>query len=224
MYYTTETRVKLENKMNITYLDHITITAPTLEAGARLVCKSLGVNPQKGGEHPKMGTHNLFLRLGDAMFLEVIAINPEAIAPERPRWFALDEINAETPAKLMTWVVRTNNIQKTITLCPDSIGEVVSMSRGNTNWLISIPKDGSLPEQGAAPGLIQWQVEKHPAESLINHGLTLEKLRIIHPKPQEIKALIKKINLDAKIEVLRGTETKLVATIRTPTGLKTLSA
>jgi len=41
--------------MNQSYLDHITITAPTLEAGAKLVEKVLGVTPQKGGEHPKMG-------------------------------------------------------------------------------------------------------------------------------------------------------------------------
>ncbi|MEW8437119.1 MAG: VOC family protein [Candidatus Thiodiazotropha taylori] len=40
------------------FIDHITITAPTLEAGAGLVEKYLGLIPQKGGEHPRMGTHS----------------------------------------------------------------------------------------------------------------------------------------------------------------------
>lgn len=71
-------------------IDHITITAPSLAAGAEFVSQTLGVLPQVGGEHPRMGTHNLLLRLGDALFLEVISPNPLVPAPARPRWFALD--------------------------------------------------------------------------------------------------------------------------------------
>jgi len=55
------------------FIDHIAITAPTLEAGAKFVKNVLGVNPQKGGEHLRMGTHNLLLRLGDTTYLEVIS-------------------------------------------------------------------------------------------------------------------------------------------------------
>jgi hypothetical protein len=51
------------------FLDHITVTALSLEAGAELVAQSLGVTPQAGGEHPRMATHNLLLRLGQATFL-----------------------------------------------------------------------------------------------------------------------------------------------------------
>ncbi|MCP4670170.1 MAG: VOC family protein, partial [Desulfobacula sp.] len=42
--------------MNLCFIDHITIASPTLEVGAELVYRSLGVKPQKGGEHPRMGT------------------------------------------------------------------------------------------------------------------------------------------------------------------------
>ena len=64
------------------FIDHIAITAPTLEAGAELVYRSLGVKPQKGGEHPRMGTHNLLLRLGNSVYLEVISPDPAAKSPE----------------------------------------------------------------------------------------------------------------------------------------------
>jgi hypothetical protein len=37
-----------------------------------------------------MGTHNRLLKLGAGRFLEVIAIDPEAPAPGRRRWFDLD--------------------------------------------------------------------------------------------------------------------------------------
>ena len=66
-------------------LDHITVTAANLQEGAAWVTQVLGVRPQAGGEHPRMGTHNLLMRLSERSFLEIIAINPAAPAPDRPR-------------------------------------------------------------------------------------------------------------------------------------------
>ena len=60
------------------FIDHLTITAPSLERGAAFVAEALGVALQPGGEHPRMGTHNQLLRLGDDCYLEVIAANPVA--------------------------------------------------------------------------------------------------------------------------------------------------
>ena len=110
--------------MNQSYLDHITITTPSLEAGAKFVEKALGAIPQRGGEHPKMGTHNLFLRLGDSTFLEIIACNPNATKPEQSRWFALDDINKDTLPQLKTWVVRTKNIHSVLDSSSEPLGEI----------------------------------------------------------------------------------------------------
>ncbi len=73
-------------------LDHITLLAPNLAAGRDHVQELLGVSPEEGGAHPTMGTHNLLLRLGDSLFLEVLAIDPDAPSPPRPRWFGLDNL------------------------------------------------------------------------------------------------------------------------------------
>ena len=210
-------------KIPQTVIDHITITAPTLEAGAELVERVLGVPLQKGGEHPRMGTHNLFLRLGDSVFLEVIACNPNAKKPNRPRWFALDDMNENTPASLKTWVVKTDDIKATLNNCSESIGEIEPMSRGETNWLFTIPKDGSLPINEGAPALIQWQTESHPTTAFIDHGLSLSKLQIIHPEPKRLLTFIKSINLKEDIEVLKGDTVKMTAYIDTPQGVKELS-
>ena len=69
-------------------LDHIAVTAPSLAVGVEYVRQTLGVTPQVGGEHPRMGTHNYFLKLGEKVYLEVISINPDAPSPDRPDGFS----------------------------------------------------------------------------------------------------------------------------------------
>jgi len=204
-------------------IDHITITTPTLEAGAKLVEKALGVLPQKGGEHPKMGTHNLLLRLGDSVFLEIIACNPNAKKPERPRWFALDEINKDTLPQLKTWVVRTENIHSVLENSSEPLGEIEAMSRGVNNWLITIPKDGSIPLNGGAPALIQWEMKEHPAQNLKDFGLSISKFQIHHSEPNKLNKLLNSIHLKDKVEVLHGVETKLTAYINTQNGVRMIS-
>lgn len=136
------------------HIDHIVITAPNLAVGVEFVRRSLGVMPQVGGEHPKTGTHNYFLRLGEKVYLEIISVNPDAPRPDRPRWFQLDQMDSIQAPRLATWIVRTDDIHAAVAASPVSLGNVEPMSRGQLNWLITIPKDGSLPLQGVAPTLI----------------------------------------------------------------------
>src|SRR5690606_18671603 len=92
-------------------IDHLVVTAPDLDTGAAWVKSLLGVEPVPGGGHAAMGTHNRLLKLGPSSYLEVIAVNPAAPAPTRPRWFALDELEPGEPPRLATWVVRTTDIE-----------------------------------------------------------------------------------------------------------------
>lgn len=213
--------------MTFCFIDHITVTAPNLEAGAQFVRESLGVAPQAGGEHPRMGTHNLLLRLGSSTYLEVIAPNPEVPKPNRPRWFALDELQSDTPPSLSAWVVRTEDIYSTVNTCSESIGKIEPMNRGQLNWLITVPEDGSLPLGGIAPALIQWQTEQHPAEKLHNYGLSLLKLEVFFPKHSQISALLESINYQGPVSLSslpHGCAPYLKAHIKTPSGVRQLVA
>lgn len=206
-------------------IDHITVTAPSLEAGAALVRQTLGVEPQIGGEHPRMGTHNLLLRLGESMFLEVISPNPKAPAPARPRWFALDTLRPDSAPVLSAWVVRTPDIHATASACSEVLGNIEPMSRGALDWLITIPDDGSLPLHGIAPALIEWQTKAHPAAMLVDHGLSLAKLELFHPEPERISQLLRSLGLEGPLSVSSppdGRTARIVAHINTPQGLRLL--
>lgn len=206
-------------------IDHITVTAPTLEVGAEFVRRALGIAPQAGGEHPRMGTHNLLLRLGDSLFLEVISPNPKAPAPMRPRWFALDTLRPNSTPALSTWVARTPDIHATASACSVALGNIEPMSRGALNWLITIPTDGSLPLNGIAPALIEWQAEAHPAAKLHDHGLSLAKLELFHPEPERISRLLRSIGFEGPLSVSPSSGERtayLAAHINTPQGLRLL--
>ena len=156
--------------------DHLVVAARTLEEGAAWVEARLGVAPVPGGKHATMGTHNRLLGLGASAYLEVIAIDPEAPPPARPRWFALDTPAmrarlARGPA-LIHWVVRSADIEAAARACPDRL-EILALSRGDYRWRIGVPPDGRLPGDGRSPTIIQWEGDKHPAQALPESGCRL---------------------------------------------------
>ena len=205
------------------HMDHMVIIAPSLEVGVEYVRQTLGVNPQVGGEHPRMGTHNCLLKLGEKFYLEVIAINPNASQPNRPRWFQLDEPDPSQPIRLATWIARTDDIVAASTASPISLGEVEPMSRGQMNWLITIPADGSLPLHGIAPTLIQWTAGVHPAASLQESGCTLVRLEGFHPEAGKVTSVLDAIGFegDFRVSALQPDQKPyLVAHIQTPAGVR----
>jgi Glyoxalase-like domain len=210
----------------VSCIDHIAVTAPTLAVGAAWVEQVLGVAPQPGGEHPQMGTHNVLLRLGDDIYLEVIAANPGAPAPARPRWFGLDALQPDSAPRLRTWIARTSDIGATLAAAGEELGTVTPMQRGDLQWLITIPDDGKPPLGGTAPALIEWKSGPHPASRLQDHGLRLERLELLHPRPLRVLALLEAISIDAMVQVrhpMDGEGSSLVAHIATPQGMRSLS-
>lgn len=203
-------------------LDHIVIAAPDLASGARYVEQRLGVAPQAGGEHARMGTHNLLLRLGETLYLEVIAIRPEAPAPSRPRWFDLDRRPADAVPQLWTWVARCDDIGAALAASSEPLGPPQAMSRGHLNWLISIPDDGARPLDGAGPALIEWQAEPHPARRLADHALRLDKLELRHPDPARVCRCLGSLGLAGALDVHHAETPGLRALIATPRGLREL--
>ena len=173
-----------------------------------------------------MGTHNALLRLGDSVYVEVIAPNPAAEPPARPRWFELDRLDQHARPRLAAWVARTDNIRSAVEECGYRFGPIEAMNRGRFSWLITIPPDGSLPGRGAIPMLMEWTVDEHPAGGLEDHGLRLSQLEIFHSRPRSISELLACLDLGEEVVVRHsgaGAPRNLVAQIETPAGTRTLS-
>jgi Glyoxalase-like domain len=208
-------------------LDHLTIIAPSLEDGAEHVRNLLGVDMQFGGRHPEMGTHNLLLRLGDDVFLEVIAVDPDAGDPGRIRWFGLSDPAAVKQAwdvgrRLRGWVVRTSNIDAVLSAHATILGEKTRVSRGDRSWSFSVPYDGSLPMGGIAPSVIDWGEREHPAATMTNLDLALVEFSVEHPDPIAVKALHERLGLQNPPRVQESEQHRYRASIKTSTGLREL--
>jgi hypothetical protein len=175
-----------------TTLDHLVVAAASLEQGVHWCERVLGVTPGPGGRHARMGTHNRLLRLSTEAFpdcyLEIIAIDPEAPAPARPRWFGLDdpalrEALADGP-RLVHAVARSPQLdvhRQHLIVCGVQPGEAMEMSRasaaGELRWQILVRPDGALSFGGALPTLIQWHCP-HPAAAMPASGITLRSLSL----------------------------------------------
>ncbi len=207
--------------------DHLVLAANTLGEGVDWIASRLGVKPETGGQHQLMGTHNAVMKLGTGIYLEIIAIDPSLPEPSRPRWFSLDdprtrEALSRSP-RLVGWIARTDNIDAAVAASPVSPGTIEAMSRGEFNWRITIPADGSLPEGGAFPHLIQWgEGMTHPSVRLPDRSLTLAEFTIRHPEPLRLRTALEAIGLDAKRDAIAVEQSQgsveLGATIVTPSG------
>ena len=175
-------------------LDHLVVAAHTLDQGVAHITNLLGVAPSGGGRHVGMGTWNKVLHLGDATYLEVIAIDPSSPHPDRPRWLGLDDPTIQAMLRerprLITWVARTHDLITSSSLLPVPIN-IRMMSRGDLSWQFAFTADGALMEHGLIPHLIQWDAgQSHPTASMPDHGLRLSGLRGFHPQPDLITPYI----------------------------------
>ena len=205
-------------------LDHLVIACKDLEQGSAWVAERLGVEMQPGGKHPLMGTHNKLLRIGERVYLEVIAIDPEAPAPARPRWFDLDLPDmqarlAQSPA-LVTWAVRTDRIAEAVTRVTE-LGQVQAAQRGSLSWRIAIPEDGRLQFGGLLPMVLQWG-EVHPTDSMAPSGCEIIELSLAHPMSAGLVPMYRALRIAGPVDLKPGPKA-LIARLQTPTGVVEIS-
>jgi hypothetical protein len=201
-------------------LDHIAVSAETLEDGAKWVEMALGVPLAGGGKHAHMGTHNRLLGLGD-LYLEVIAIDPDAPAPSWPRWFDLDRFQG--PPRLTNWICHTDNLDAALAAAPPGTGTATDLQRGDYRWRFAVPATGKLPFDDCFPALIQWQGDLHPAKTLRDHGVRLQHLEITHPEAPALQAPLQRQLSDPRVQIQLGPYRSCRATFSTPHGTRVLT-
>lgn len=201
-------------------LDHIAVAGETRDAATAHVAHSLGVELQPGGEHAVFHTHNTLLGLEDGLYLEAIAINPDAPHPDRPRWFDLDRF-AGAP-RLTNWICRCDDLDATLAALPDGFGTPVSLQRGDLRWRMAVPASGILPFDNCAPALMQWDGDSHPAARLAPSGCRLRRLTITHPEATALADLLAPFLTDGRIAIETGVAA-LTTAFDTPSGTRALA-
>ena len=215
----------MRNAYSHAVIDHLVFGCDYLKNGTSFLEQTLGVGFSSGGKHTLMATHNRLLKLQDSIYFEAIAIDHEAVKKHgdigRKRWFSLDEDRtkerlAQSPRPL-TWVVAVNDIYDAASKCGYDAGKITTMTRGDLEWLLTIPEDGTLVEDGLFPGLIQWPSGRNPANKLPESGTQLQRLILQYPQPDIIRQIIEQLGIDGPVEVRPG-PANLIFEMRTNSG------
>jgi Glyoxalase-like domain len=206
-------------------LDHLTVIAPDLAEGVLHVRNCLGLDVPFGQRHAYMGTHNHLLQLGEAVYLEVVAIDPEAEAPDRPRWFGLDDQDRvrrdwDDGRRLRGWVARSDAIDAVMTGRANVFGEKIAL---NASFDFSIPPDGSLPFDGAAPSIIDRRGRARSMATIADLGARLISVTLEHPDPVAVETLYRALKVDRPPDVGKGPRLRYRARIETAAGVMELT-
>lgn len=201
-------------------LDHIAVAGETLDVATEAVETALGVGLRPGGRHDVFFTHNRLLGLADGLYLEAIAIDPDAPAPARPRWFDLDRFSGT--ARLTNWICRSDDLDADLAHLGAGAGAPVALSRGDLRWRMAVPADGRLPFDNCHPALIQWDCDQHPAALLPASGCALRRLMVAHPEAAELRARLAPLLDEASRVEFEPGPPGLMAEIDTPHGLRVL--
>jgi hypothetical protein len=222
------------------HIDHLVVSASTLDEGVAWCEQTLGISPGPGGEHPLMGSHNRLFAIASPhypkAYLEIIAINKGAACARKQgerRWFDLENETLQLQLKqsgpqLIHFVASTPRaapaMQALATLGIDR-GELLEASRmtpqGLLSWKITVRSDGQRLMNGTLPTLIEWG-NVHPTDHMAASGVTLQSLTASQPETHALRAAYTAIGLQGVV-VSQGAN-NLIATLQTPRGLVTLES
>ena len=198
-------------------LDHLAIAATSLDEGVAWAEGRLGVPLLAGGKHARFATHNRLLGLGQGIYLEVIAPDPDATC-DGPRWFGLDHFSG--PPRLANWICAVPDLPAALKDAPEA--GIVPMQRGDLRWDMAVPDDGSLPMNGGFPTLLQWHTDSPPGELLPESGVELVELVVQHPEAKVLSAQLSAQLADPRILFETAMEPALNARLMTPRGMVSL--
>jgi hypothetical protein len=203
-------------------IDHVVVGAESLQAGVAAVERALGVPLSPGGKHRRMGTHNCLLRLGDDAYLEVLAVDPDAPSPDRPRWLSLDAPSTRERLRqgpcLLTWVARVPSTHLPPLSLP--VGPWEAFERNGLSWQLTVRTDGTLAADGVAPSLIVWNGQRHPASHLPDAGCRLDALALEHPQAEDVQPGLEALGLG--YVCTQAPLAQLTVRLQTPDGPRTL--
>ena len=198
-------------------LDHIILLIADLEGFKTRFEAETGVALTVGGAHPGLGTANLLASVGEGVYLEFIAPNPEL---EEPRGFGARLVSYKEPS-IAGFAARTRDMASTVAAAEAAGLTTVGPAAGSreTPGGVLLSWEG-LYLQGhdygdQVPFYIDWGDTPHPSDTSVK-GLRLKSLRAIHPDPDGLAAVYAGLGL--LVTVAAGAAPGFELRIDTPRG------
>jgi hypothetical protein len=203
-------------------VDHLIVGTRDLDAGIAWLAAKTGVTPANGGVHPGRGTRNALLSLGGRQYLELIAPDPQQKSGGED---VVAQLRSLASPQLIGWAASVTGIAALADRLKASMPEMAGVAPGSRRRT-----DGSLLEWkslqvsrqrfSVVPFFIEWGAgSAHPSGDSPK-GCRLRAVSFQHPKPEEFRALLGKMGIEAAVE--RGHRAALRAVLDTPKGRVTL--
>lgn len=199
-------------------IDHLVYCVFDLEKAVEKLSGLFGVAIQKGGKHPDFGTYNALLNLGNGIYLELLAIDPEAKSFEE-HWMGIDQLDKP---QLTRWAMKSNNLPADMELLANYRPELTKVSGGKRRttsgelleWELSVPL--SAPRVEPFPFFVDWNDSVHPTR-ILPEACRLIQLEIAHPETSSLKDYLKQLN--PEVNLVFSSTPQIRAQVKTPTGL-----
>lgn len=198
-------------------LDHIIWGAPDLESAVALFARLTGVTPSAGGSHPGFGTRNRLVGLGDGVYLEILALDPDQEA-RSPRARQLQALHGPG---LITISLRSDDLALVRdraaaagldTPAPTPMGRVRPDGVA-LNWEILTPVHTGFGD--LLPFFIDWGRSPHPSADAAS-GCRLKSLTALHPDVDALRGFFDAIGV--AVPVARSHAEGFIAVLDTPRG------
>lgn len=198
-------------------VDHLMWAAPSLEAGLAQAQELFGIEAARGGSHPGLGTRNALVGLGETVYLEIIAPDPE----QRLEGTFGARLQGLSGCGLVTWAAGCNALPGMLATAKDAGLSV----RGPTATTRRTPDGEMLAWEllfvsghefaGLMPFFIDWLDTPHPAGVNPQAGI-LESLTLTTPESEGLRSLLTR--LDVAVDVIDGSGPGIRAEISTQEG------
>ena len=207
-----------EGRPALSLVDHLVYAVPHLASASASLERRLGIRPSPGGRHEGRGTRNALIALGEKCYLEILGPDPEALAPDRPRWFGVDRLVAP---RLAGWAAAGKELEAIVESAERHgvrLGAVETGGRRRPDgvllsWHVTDPTPAV--GDGIVPFFIDWGESRHPADAAPG-GATLVGLRAEHPDPEKVSEMLAAVGV--ALEVRAAAAPALVAELDTPRG------
>jgi hypothetical protein len=198
-------------------LDHLVLGISDLDRGMRTIEERTGVKPVLSGVHPDRGTWNALLAIGESVYLEIIAPNPEAQALD-PMFGGSKTLDTLTP---VLWLVRTTDADATVAGLREA-GYAVSDPRPGSRTM----PDGRVlgwrtfaltaPPSAVAPYFIEWTKDCPQPATTSPGGCRLGQLELQDPAPEGLRELLDRLGLE--VDVVQAPQPALRFSVECPAG------